>query len=779
MLIAHRQDVHLTGAGSAEGNLDFTELQPVLTNIRDPEIADVYNRHRYAIARRHRRLTDVREVYNFPVLDETISTSALMNMIEEIFDDRTDPFRLNFAFGYILESSTGQEAPRYFHPYRNVHELKRSVKIASKADLAKLRRRLGGFNFEEKAMAQRPASNWQPNLLTNVRFDVCSGALNEPLGCRGVFLPEFIMRKKGIVDFVRSDNLCFFRCLAHFLGSGLDEVDKDAIKLLFKWKEGADISTFPGVEVCDLDDLERLFQINITIFCLQPERAELVRATRADHERTMYLNAFDGHCSLITHLESFIRKYTCPKCSLTFGRSDHLQVHVRTCTGDDGGDDDVAARGDVDRKYVGGFFKHTPNVFQRLREAAIPVDPEEEDFPWFACFDIECILADVPQDERANSSCISEHRCVSIAVSSNVPGFQEPVCFVDPSTAVLVEQMLQHLTRVQEKASELAAEQLERPREMLADKIEACACVGEKKRLRRLLSDLQTYSRQLPVLGFNSSRYDILALRKHLLPQLGVPEDDDAFVCKKNSTYTCIKTYRFSFLDCLSFLSPGTSLDDFLKSYSSGDPEQRKIWFPYEKMRCWEDLENTDRPAYDDYYSHLKGHNTLESERRRYEQLLGSGLSEKEALAKMGLDKQPATGQQNFQRMNEIWDEQNMTCLRDLLVYYNVQDVQPMIAGLTKLRLFYRECHKLNLYKDAITIAGASRIVLFETASKEGASFSLMNKDEAYLQEEVLEQGICGGPSLVFNRYQEQDKTYLHGNDGPLCRAIHGYDANR
>ena len=303
MLIAHRQDVHLTGAGSAMGNSDLAELQPVLTNIQDPDVADVYNRHRYAIARRHRRLSDFQDVYNFPVLNETISTSALMNMIEEIYNDSTHPFRLNFAFGYILESTTGEEAPRYFHPYRNVHELRRSVRIASAGDLAKLRDRLDGINFEEKAMAQRPASNWQPSLLTNVRFDVGNSARNQPLGCRGVFLPEFIMRKKGIVDFVRSDNLCFFRCLAHFLGSDLNEVDEEATKLLFAWKEDADISTFPGVEDCDLDELERLFQVNITIFCLQPDRrAELMRASRSSHERTMYLNAFDGHCSLITKL---------------------------------------------------------------------------------------------------------------------------------------------------------------------------------------------------------------------------------------------------------------------------------------------------------------------------------------------------------------------------------------------------------------------------------------------------------------------------------------------
>ena len=223
-----------------------------------------------------------------------------------------------------------------------------------------------------------------------------------------------------------------------------------------------------------------------------------------------------------------------------------------------------------------------------------------------------------------------------------------------------------------------------------------------------------------------------------------MPEDPHAYVCKREAhAYLSINTSQFSFLDCLLYLSPGTSLDDFLLAYASGDPQQRKFWFPYEKMRSLTDLQKTEMPLYGDYYSRLKGHNTLETERRRYEGLLESGLSKKDALLKMALEDEPRTGQQNYETMVKIWEDQGMTNLEQLLIWYNKQDVRPMISGLTKLREFYR-AHGINLFKECCTVAGASRILLFRTARQEGACFSLIRKDERYLQENILEKGVIG-----------------------------------
>ena len=380
--MTHRQDVHMHGQG-AEAETGLEELEQVVTNIQDPETAAVYRRHRYAIARRHVTLGPMHEVYNFPVLNGVLSLETLMEMVEQIFSDRAHPFRLNFALGFILESVTSGEPARFFHPYRNVHELERYVNVSSHRDLDALRRRLERTNFEERIMAQRPSSSWSVSLVTNVRFEVSDISLTQPLGCRGVQLPAFIVRKAGLMDFPRRpDNLCFFRCLAHYLGAERHEVDEYARKFFFIWKgEEADVAGFEGVEDSDLQELEDLFQVNVTIFCLQPDyRAETVRASPSSHGRTMYLNVFDGHLSHVAQPEQFSYKYVCSICSMTFPRVDAKTTHERVCRG---GGDSEEMDGNIaslqDRRYVGGYFKQKLGIFQRLREVLVPVEEAEED----------------------------------------------------------------------------------------------------------------------------------------------------------------------------------------------------------------------------------------------------------------------------------------------------------------------------------------------------------------------------------------------------------------
>ncbi len=40
----------------------------------------------------------------------------------------------------------------------------------------------------------------------------------------------------------------------------------------------------------------------------------------------------------------------------------------------------------------------------------------------------------------------------------------------------------------------------------------------------------------------------------------------------------------------------------------------------------------------------------------------------------------------------------------------------------------------------------------------------------------LLKNSIVGGPSIIFNRYHEANKTYQNGDK--LCKTIIGYDAN-
>ena len=82
-----------------------------------------------------------------------------------------------------------------------------------------------------------------------------------------------------------------------------------------------------------------------------------------------------------------------------------------------------------------------------------------------------------------------------------------------------------------------------------------------------LLRQLNEYVRQLPLLGFNSSRYDLNLIKSKLLPKLGMHKVKSPFVVKKGNTYACITAEKFKLLDVSDYLAAGYSYDSFLKAY--------------------------------------------------------------------------------------------------------------------------------------------------------------------------------------------------------------------
>ena len=125
-----------------------------------------------------------------------------------------------------------------------------------------------------------------------------------------------------------------------------------------------------------------------------------------------------------------------------------------------------------------------------------------------------------------------------------------------------------------------------------------------------------------------------------------------------------------------------------------------------------------------------------------------------------------------------------MTCLRDMLVYYNNADVSPFLEAIAKQRAFY-EGKGLDLFKDGISVPGLSLRLLFTGIKKSRHFFQLFGEKNQDLHRAVKE-GIVGGPSIVFCRRQVAGETLIRsidwlGNTNPeakLCRGVAGYDAN-
>ena len=298
---------------------------------------------------------------------------------------------------------------------------------------------------------------------------------------------------------------------------------------------------------------------------------------------------------------------------------------------------------------------------------------------------------------------------------------------------------------------------------------------------------MQDYCNNLPVLGFNSSHYDMNLIKEYLFPALGIgqvvekpktdqseqsgtepeipdtdkhlPYDPHSYVIKKNNSYTAVTANGMKFIDVKNFQAPCLSYAKFLKAYHI---KESKSFLPYEWMTGPDCLDYPELPPYDAYKSTIRGINVLEE------------VDGDRTLNKIQTSRK--LGKQRYGELKQLWQEKGWTCFADYLEYYNNLDVGPFVDAVEEMLKFYF-ARGIDVLKVAVSIPGVARRMLFDTARKQNESFaSILNRDEDLYY--TLKRNIVGGPSIIFHREHGAGQTLLYGKDGNVCVIIVGYDAN-
>ena len=251
---------------------------------------------------------------------------------------------------------------------------------------------------------------------------------------------------------------------------------------------------------------------------------------------------------------------------------------------------------------------------------------------------------------------------------------------------------------------------------------------------------IEDWCNEVPVLGFNSGRYDLNLIREHFAECLA-DTTDKARVAKNANKIMFILTDSFRFLDIMNYLGPGTSYDKWVKAYEC---ETVKSWFQYEWFDAPEKLDFPRLLEYEEWHSKLKG---------------GYVLSREEWNGCKGM-----------------FAEKGMRTFADWLHYYNNLDMAPGLEALEKMTAFYTE-KGIDIFKDVVSIPGVSLHYLLRGAVERGVDLWNPSK-KAY---EMLKGAVAGGPSLVFTRYHEVGVTSIRSHQKAQphpCKHILGYDAN-
>ena len=78
-------------------------------------------------------------------------------------------------------------------------------------------------------------------------------------------------------------------------------------------------------------------------------------------------------------------------------------------------------------------------------------------------------------------------------------------------------------------------------------------------------------------------------------------------------------------------------------------------------------MQNTDIPPYDAFHCKLRSYNPLETDYTDYVNLLKNGLTTEQAVVKLKLSKPPPTGIENYQYLQQIRKQEQMSSFKDFL----------------------------------------------------------------------------------------------------------------
>ena len=661
-----------------------------------------------------------------------------------LFDQQTTAaFKVNVSFGFVLREKENNRL-RYYHSSNNCcgRYLEEPSLITNRDDFESFLERIREPDILQWAVAQRPNSDWVCEHVTNATFFL-NRIVDHPIGCVGINLPDYVKNNKAIFGLEKdcyskttyNDNLCLFRCLALHLG-------REAAALYAEYTD-TPVHDFAGVTLDDLSKIEATFDVNVCVYKLVPTgnektKAEIVRRSLCSYAQTMYLNLYEAHFSYIKDIRMYSHSYKCSKCEQALWKSPyHLHRHERTCT--EG----------IKRVYKGGVYHPTPSIFQRLDDEGITVPEALRFYPFRATFDFECFFDrdNVPADSD-KVHWIARHVPLSVSLASNVPGLEPAQCYVtDGDSDKLVADMMSHLHAVSDAAFESLKPSYEsvlnelEARKEAWDDAESEANAEEEEESSKtnpfntLAGELHDWLHQLPVIGFNSGKYDLNMIKRSFVPLL---ISNNAAVIKRQNTFMCLSTTKLKFVDICNYLAPGVSYAKYLTAYGC---ELGKGHFPYEYMDDLQKLEDRVLPPQAAFYSQLRN----------------EGISVAD-----------------YARCQAVWRDNGMETLREYLIWYNNRDVTPFLDAIAKQAAFYHNRH-IDIFKDGISVPGLALSYMFNDLPP-NTFFTVFNETSKDLHH-LVKDNIVGGPAIIFHRYHEKDVTKIR-RGRETCRKIVGYDAN-
>ncbi|EGZ07880.1 hypothetical protein PHYSODRAFT_339779 [Phytophthora sojae] len=620
-------------------------------------------------------------------LYEGIQPAEFYDKLENVLATQKSAFKVNIALGYKLVSRTDDSETRYFHPnISNTSVFSTPVAINSKADIRKVISEIRSMELADKL--NYPSSGYMVKGITG--FKIYIYQRDHALGDSEAVIPKAIRDNKHVINFPKTNNKCVFHCIAYHKQEGakkdprrIQALVKQAFKQYCSYKEitytlGL-FRNFKPIDILQFDELEECFKLNINVFNMDVEtgKVECIRCSDKDYDSINILS-HENHALYITNVDMLQQKYQCSTCEMVFVSSDKLRNH---------------SKNQCELVNIESFpaqptiYQPAPNSI-RYMLTKYSIKDADHYIDHFIVYDFEDILKPTGVKNGENTIFTNEHIPVFVSAADSLT--EEVRCFVSDDPKELLKDMFQYIKEVPG---------LDLGKTYKMDDVNAWIQNGEfacffdfhsKLTFGKKRSDygkLKQCIGQVPVFGFNSGRYDINLIKADLFAVIGT---DNITSVIKNPSYMCIATSDMKMLDISNYVPAGSSYAKYLSTYLGECKCDDKIRcvcglgkgiFPYEYITSFDVLSQPEVPPKSAFDSDLRS----------------TSISD-----------------EDYVRVQFVWEHYGMKWIKDLLICYNNLDVVPFIKAIKAQRELFKR-FELDMFTDGVSLPGLSEKVMYQT----------------------------------------------------------------
>ena len=633
------------------------------------------------------------------------SREDIINALNSTYKTYSHAFKINVSFGLVFERSideSGNFVQVILHEPSNSFYLSEPRVIKNAADMQILINRFSDQTLKDHYETLAP--NTQTKLIGIYAMSIKLTLLSYAIGAK-VDLPNYILKSKWINSLTDvENNMCFWACLALMKGCRKDRYKKE-MKELFIENYKSYNHNYPGFDyVSELDKLETnmTYAINIVNFKEDGE-IEYVKKSNYNYTRkAKYINLCQNHFSYITNFENLGKIFTCAVCGYRARHPSEIDRH--TC-----------------HKETTDYFVNPYNsLWSKPRNTIIElgdyyeVDVADFKYDYLVTFDLEALLLKIDINQSESLKFVTKHIPISCSIASNIPGYTKEKFIISTTPHEICEKMFKYFDILQKTASDLMYKKYQD----LTDKMRALNRIKDVEKLRE-------YIDSLPIIGFNSSFYDIGLLSNYGCMHEIKKRCDKPFIIKSGVRYKVIKTTQFTFLDQMNYCAPGTSLDKFVRAY---DIKENKGFFPYEWFDSYDKLDyKVEDLTRNDFYSSLKN---------------------------------KTINQKEFDNLIKDCKQKNIIYIRDLLEWYNNLDVRPMLEACLKNKEFYYG-FGIDMYKDGFSLPSLAETILYQFSIKDFDAYLTKDMPKNECTNVMIDDSVLSNKIRSYKKQDNEAKRSL------------------